>query len=120
MRSWLSALLLMAAACTTPTIPIPPPQVEDVTFALDEPNMTATFEYTGGEPYADGFVYVFNLTQGVGPRVARFDAVGHVMTEAFPGARDDEIDIAFRRDDAISTLCVLLRPPPLSPAELCP
>lgn len=120
MRVSLAFSFAVLAGCTTPTIPIPPPQVEDVTFALDETAMTATFEYTGGERYAEGFVYIFNLTEGVGPPVARFDAAGHVLTAPFAGVRDDQIDVAFRREDELTTLCVLLRPPPLTDADMCP
>ena len=61
-----------------------------------------------------------SLTRAAAPNATMFDGTGHVVTEPFPGVVDDHIDVAFRRDDELATMCILLRPPPLTVADLCP
>jgi hypothetical protein len=115
----LALVVFLAGGCNTPTIPIPPPQEEKITFTIDEPARTAVFAYDGEESYSDAWVYILNLTQGSHDTV-QADPQGNVMSAPFEAVLDDQVDVTFRREDEFSSICVLLRPPPLTDADLCP
>lgn len=92
--------------CVTPSIPIPPPEPERMTFTIDAQAGEAQFSY-GPEPnYADAVVYVFNRDRGEGIiTTARPDgSVG--PTERFPAAAGDQVAITFETADSIAGTCV--------------
>lgn len=104
------AAALVLGACVTPSIPIPPPEPERMTFAVDVTAGAATFTYEPESNYADAVVYVFNRDRGTGIiTTARPDgSVG--PTAPFPAAFGENISITFETDEAIVGSCVQLRP----------
>jgi hypothetical protein len=102
--------LIALIGCVTPSIPIPPPEPERMTFAVDVQSGAATFTYDAEPNFADAVVYVFNRDQGRGIiTTARADgSVG--PTEPFPAVAGDNISVTFETEEAIVGSCVQLRP----------
>jgi hypothetical protein len=105
-----SLLGLIAAVvlggCVTPSIPIPPPEPQRMTFAVDVQAGAARFSYDPEPNYADAVVYVFNRERGQGIiTTARPDgSVG--PTDPFPAAVGDSVAITFETADSIAGTCV--------------
>jgi len=110
MRTVFAIVVTVAAlaGCVTPSIPIPPPDPQQMRFEIDATAGNATFEYPANGNYADAVVYVFNRTAGSGIiTTARADgSVG--PTDPFPATLDDEIAITFENDVQIVSTCVVL------------
>lgn len=106
----LAAVVLGTSSCVTPSIPIPPPEPELMTFAVDVASGAATFAYDPEPSFSDAVVYIFNRDQGRGIiTTARADgSVG--PTEPFPAVTGDNISVTFETDEAIVGSCVQLRP----------
>jgi hypothetical protein len=105
-RSLLGLIAVVIGGCVTPSIPIPPPEPDLMTFAVDVQAGAASFSY-GPEPnYADAVVYVFNRDRGQGIiTTARPDgSVG--PTVPFPAAVGDSVAITFETDESIAGRCV--------------
>lgn len=100
---------LLGAGCVTPSIPIPPPEAELMTFAIDTTAGTASFSYDSEPSYADAIVYVFNRTLGSGIiTTARPDgSVG--PTQPFPAAPTQSIRITFETDEITVGACVVIQ-----------
>ncbi len=94
------------AACVTPSIPIPPPEPERMTFAVDVAGGTVRFSYDAERNYADAIVYVFNRDRGQGIiTTARADgSVG--PTDPFPAAVGEEVAITFETLESLAGTCV--------------
>jgi hypothetical protein len=105
----IAVLLGLVASCVTPSIPIPPPEPERMTFTVDAVGGTATFSYGPEANYADAVVYVFNRDRGEGIiTTARPDgSVG--PTTPFPAAIDEEVAITFETTDSIASTCVRIQ-----------
>jgi len=107
----LACLVLLAglAGCVTPSIPIPPPDPERMTFAVDTTGGTATFSYGPELNYADAIVYIYNRDRGAGIiTTARGDgSVG--PTQPFAAAVGENLSITFETDDAVVSSCVMIR-----------
>ena len=100
---------LLVGGCVTPSIPIPPPEPEQMSFAVDVASDSATFAY-GVEPnYADAVVYVFNRRTGTGIiTTARGDgSVG--PTQPFPARVSDQVTITFETDETVVGTCVTIQ-----------
>ena len=113
------ATALVLGSCFTPSIPIPPPDPDQMLFAaeLSTPGL-ATFRYAATDNYADAVVYIFNETEGRGIiDTARADgSVG--PTEPFPAQLDDRIQVTFEADAQVVSTCVVYREG--TPSSLCP
>lgn len=103
-------LSLGLSGCVTPSIPIPPPEPELMTFAIDLEGGVVTFAYDPEPNFGDAVVYVFNRDRGRGIiTTARPDgSVG--PTEPFPAAVDEQITVTFETPDALVGTCVRIRP----------
>jgi hypothetical protein len=111
MRRWalLAAVVAGLWACAAPSVPIPPPQPESMTFEVDLAGGTATFEYAPVADYAGAVVYVFNRDAGRGV-ITTADGDGRVPpTEPFPAVEGDEIVVSVELESQISSTCVHLR-----------
>jgi hypothetical protein len=122
-RSVLLALVVGLAGClSTPSIPIPPPTPEEMTFTITteptKPN-TATFSYPADPAFAGSVVYVYNRTQGVGViQNARDDgSVG--PTAPFPAEIGNQVSVSFQREDQTVSACVVLRQGAQSSTDYC-
>jgi hypothetical protein len=106
-RSLLALLLTTTVGgCVTPSIPIPPPEPERMTFTIDVQAGAATFAYGPEANYADAVVYVFNRDRGQGIiTTARADgSVG--PTDPFPAGIGDRVAITFETEESIAGTCV--------------
>ena len=101
--------VLVAAACTTPSVPIPPPEPERVYFSLDVDNGTASFSYAAESSFADAVVYIFNRDAGEGI-ITTAEADGSVSpTAPFPALEGDEVVITFETKNQLSSTCVRMQ-----------
>jgi hypothetical protein len=112
-----AALAVGCASCVTPSIPIPPPEAQNMSFTVDPSVGTATFQYAASVNYGGARVYVFNRTQGQGIiDTAREDgSVG--PTAPFPAAIADEVSITFETDEQAVSTCVVVREG--VPSQIC-
>ena len=111
MSRWLSKLCLQGAlavagsagACTTPSVPIPPPEPEKVFFALDLDLGEASFRYDASQAYSNAVVYIFNRDVGEGIITTAEDNGEVLPTEPFPAFVGDDILITFETEAQLST-----------------
>ena len=112
-------LALWATGCVTPSVPIPPPEPERMSFAVDADDDVASFTYRATPTYADAVVYVFNRDEGRGiiTTAAADGSVG--PTQPFPAIAGDRILVTFEVVDQIAATCVTLRDGQSSSAFEC-
>jgi hypothetical protein len=111
MRRWVLVVVACAAvwACNGPSVPIPPPQPEQMSFEVDLTAGTARFSYQPTADYAGAVVYVFNRDAGRGV-ITTADGDGAVApTAPFPAQEGDEIVVSFELESQIASTCVHLR-----------
>ncbi len=123
-RSLLLASLLVGllglGGCLTPSVPIPPPSPDKMSFSVDTAGGTATYAYDADPSFAGAVVYVFNRSQGVGV-ITTADAVdGSVApTAPFRAALGDQVVVTFELDGDLSSTCVEVREGRLSSQFEC-
>lgn len=122
MRRLCSLLVLGAlGGCITPSIPIPPPDPGQMTFAikLEGQSSTATFSYPANINYVDSLVFVFNHDRGIGViQMARSDgSVG--PTPPLAAALGEQIVVSFQRQDQTASTCIRLREGAQSATDYC-
>jgi hypothetical protein len=112
-------LLLALAGCITPSIPIPPPDPEQMTFDVELQTGSARFSYSPAGAYEGSTVYVFNRAEGTGViDTARADgSVGPTLP--FPAALGDSVVVSFEREQQTVSTCVVIRQGRQSTADLC-
>ena len=107
--------------CITPSIPIPPPDPELMTFVVmgDGANTSATFAYPADHNYENSIVYVYNLDRGLGIiEAARPDgSVG--PTRPVSAALREQIVVTFQREDQSMSTCIRLRNGQQSATDYC-
>jgi len=112
---------LAVGGCITPSIPIPPPDPELMTFAVmgDGAGSTATFSYPPDHNYENSIVYVYNLDRGVGIiEASRADgSVG--PTRPVSASLGQQIVVTFQRGDQSMSTCIRLRNGPQSATDYC-
>ena len=111
--------VLLAAGCVTPSIPIPPPEPEKITFSVVTAGDAATFEYAPDPDYTQAVVYVFNRSLGAGViDTARADgSVG--PTQPFEAGDGDEIVVTFDSGGELASTCVRFAEGPSSSSREC-
>jgi hypothetical protein len=109
----------LALGCVTPSIPIPPPEPEKMTFSRIEGGDTASFQYDPDPDYGLAVVYVFNRSRGIGViDTARADgSVG--PTQPFDAGDGDEVVVTFEADGELGSTCVRFAEGPSSPSREC-
>src|SRR5690349_1932935 len=88
------AFVAVVAGCVTPSIPVPPPDPQAMSFALDATASTASFTYAPADHrFAGAVVFVFDRNAGHGViDTARADgSVGPTMP--FPATAGDDIAV---------------------------
>ena len=119
-RSILLGLVALAGACVTPTIPLPPPEPEAVSFELDTMTGQASFSYTIPRPeYGGARVFVEDETQGVGVIVTANPDGTVSPTPRFLAFDGDRVQITFKLGEDSAGICLILHPGPSSPANYC-
>ncbi|MCE9573258.1 MAG: hypothetical protein K8W52_08885 [Deltaproteobacteria bacterium] len=108
----------LVTGCVTPSIPIPPPDPDKMTFLFDVGTGDVTFSYTASANFGGATVYVFDRATGKGViDTARNDgSVG--PTPPFAASAGDQVDITFQLGDQAASLCVLIREG--TPSSFCP
>ena len=120
----LAASIIVVAAfvagCFAPSVPVPPPAPESMSFALDVTAGTATYTASLGGDWANTWVSIYDGTSGEGV-LERSDGTGHVgPTQPWRAADGDHVRIVFERDDGEqSGLCLILRGGPSSSSNRC-
>lgn len=112
-------VLLALAGCITPSIPIPPPDPEQMTFEVELQTGSAQFSYSPSGAYAGAAVYVFNRAKGTGViDTARADgSVGPTLP--FPAALGDSVVVTFESEQQTVSTCVVIRQGRQSAADIC-
>jgi hypothetical protein len=122
-RLSLAALVGLVAGglsgCLTPSVPVPPPLPEKISFEVDADAGQARFSYREEPNFADAVVYVFNRDQGVGV-ITTAEPDGSVApTEPFAAAAGDDIVVTFDLETQLASICVELAAGPSSPSRRC-
>ncbi len=119
MRVLSAGLLVGLAGCFTPSVPIPPPEPEKMTFDVDLQAGLAQFSYQANPSYGDAVVYVFNRDKGVG-LITTAQPDGSVPpTGGFPAEEYDQVVITFELDTQQASTCVELHDGPSSSEYEC-
>ncbi len=124
MKRLLATAIVLAgfvAGCFAPSVPVPPPAPESMSFALDLAAGTATYSANLGGDWGDSWVTVFDDTTGKGA-IDRSDPAGNVGPTAPWRANDgDRVRVVFQRDDGeVSGLCLILRGGASNSGNRCP
>jgi hypothetical protein len=109
------------SGCITPSIPIPPPDPELMTFVVtgDGPNTSATFAYPPDHNYASSIVYVYNLDRGLGIIEASRPDGSVGPTRPVSAALGEQINVTFQREDQTMSTCIRLRNGQQSATDYC-
>jgi YD repeat-containing protein len=115
------ALGLAAGGCITPSIPIPPPDPELMTFVVtgDGASTTATFAYPADHNYENSVVFVYNLDRGLGIIEASRPDGSVGPTRPVSAVLRDQIVVTFQRDDQSMSTCIRLRNGQQSATDYC-
>jgi hypothetical protein len=117
-----SVILLTGAvaACYAPSVPVPPPGPESMTFTLEAETGMARYQANLGTDWANAWVTVYDDTSGKGV-IDRSDATGHVgPTTPWQAHEGDQVRIQFDRDDGPeSGVCLILHNGPSSTSYEC-
>jgi hypothetical protein len=108
----IALLALGLGACVTPSIPIPPPDPTQMTFALTKDAggtvTSASLEYPPTDIYKGGIVYVFNrsLGHGIIELVNPDGSIG--PTEPVAATTGHSLVITIENDEQTVSTCVRL------------
>jgi hypothetical protein len=114
-------LLVGLAGCITPSIPIPPPDPSEMTFALigDPGSRTTTFSYPADDNYKDSVVFVYNRDRGLGV-IENANPDGSVgPTPPLRAELGEQIVVSFERADHTVSTCIKLREGQQSSTDYC-
>lgn len=111
--------LALLAGCFAPSVPVPPPGTEVMSFEINETDMTASYSAALGPDWASSWVIVLVERTGDG-EVARSNATGFVTTAPFSAVVGDTALVRFERDDGEQAgVCVVIRDGQLSDNDQC-
>lgn len=112
---------LLAGGCITPSIPIPPPDPEQMTFEVtgDGENSAATFSYPANINYENSIVYVYNRDRGLGIIEATRPDGSIGPTRPVSAALSEQIVVTFQRHDLSVSTCIRLRNGRQSATDYC-
>jgi hypothetical protein len=111
----------VGTGCITPSIPIPPPDPERMTFAitLDGGNSLARFSYPPDSNYIGSIVFIYDRDRGEGI-IADAHPDGSVgPTGPLAAAIGDQVIVSFQREDQTVSTCVRLRDGTQSSLDSC-
>jgi hypothetical protein len=106
-------------SCTTPSVPIPPPEPGNISFSVDIDAGQASFSYRPAPSFANAIVYVFNRDAGVGVITMAEDDGSVAPTQPFAAMDGDEVLVTFELEDQLASTCVVLREGQSSSANEC-
>ena len=112
-------MLLALAGCITPSIPIPPPDPEQMSFEVQVETGEARFEYSASGTYAGATVYVFNRRSGTGVNDTARDDGSVGPTSPFPAALGDEVVVSFEREQQTVSTCITIQQNQQNTTNIC-
>jgi hypothetical protein len=107
------------AGCITPSIPIPPPDPEQMTFEVQLEIGEARFEYSASGSYEGATVYVFNRDKRTGVIDTARDDGSVGPTLPFPAELGDQVVVTFEREQQTVSTCVVMRQGRQTSADRC-
>ena len=110
LRIALGALALalgLCTACYTPSVPLPPPLVEQMTFTAGATAGTVVLSSTAQPQIGAQRFSVFNVSQGLGV-IFVSNPDGSFTSPAFSGNDGDYIDISYDKDNESADRCTTL------------
>ena len=112
---------LAAGGCITPSIPIPPPDPELMTFVVmgDGATGSATFAYPADHNYENSIVYIYNLDRGLGIIEASRPDGSVGPTQPVSASLGQQIVVTFQREDQSMSTCIRLRNGQQSATDYC-
>ncbi|MGZ3426016.1 MAG: hypothetical protein ACXVDD_15490 [Polyangia bacterium] len=103
----LLALGLAGSACYTPSVPLPPPLVENMQFTAGTTTGTVTLS-SPAEPQIGAVRFsIFNESQAIGV-IFVSNADGSFTSPPFPGNEGDYVRISYEKDDQTADRCTAL------------
>lgn len=97
----------LATACYTPSVPLPPPLVQNMTFTTGQAAGTVVLTSPPEPQIGAARFSIFNVSQGTGVIfIANSD--GSFTSPAFPGSEGDYIQIAYDKGSDTAELCTTL------------
>jgi len=116
-----AVVALAFAGCITPSIPIPPPDPELMTFEVTTTatDSSATFAYPANVNYVGSVVFVYNHDRGVGiiENTRPDGSVG--PTNPVSAALGEQIVVTFQKEDQTISTCIRLREGAQSSTDYC-
>jgi hypothetical protein len=93
---FLATLLALAGglACNTPSVPLPPPELDVISFQPASASDTVFLQSLAASRFANARFYVYNLTRNEGV-ISDAAADGSFTTDPFPGATGDTVEIYY-------------------------
>jgi hypothetical protein len=107
------------AACTVPSVPVPPPTPEGMAFIVDTAAGTAQFSANLGPSWAYAWVIVKDEDSGEGVAERAGDDGRIGPTRPFAAQLGDQIFVSFELEDQSSGICLVLRDGQLSSNDRC-
>jgi len=103
----LALALGLTTACYTPSVPLPPPLIEQMTFAASTTPGTVTLSSPAASQFGSLRFSVFNVSQGVGV-IFISNPDGSFTSPAFPGNDGDYIDLSYELNNDSTDRCTTL------------
>jgi len=97
----------LATACYTPSVPLPPPLVQNMTFTAGQTAGTVVLASPAEPQIGAARFSIFNVSQGTGV-IFLSNSDGSFTSPPFPGNEGDYIQIAYDKDNDSAELCTTL------------
>ena len=93
---FMATLLALAGglACNTPSVPLPPPALDSISFQPGTASDTVFMQGQADSRFANSRFYVLNLTRNQGV-ITDAAPDGSFTTDPFPGATGDTVEIYY-------------------------
>jgi hypothetical protein len=101
------ALGVGGTACYTPSVPLPPPLVENMQFALGTTTGTVTLTSPAEPQIGVARFSIFNESQNMGV-IFVSNSDGSFSSPPFPGNEGDYIRVSYEKDDQTADRCTAL------------
>ncbi|HEY2747337.1 MAG TPA: hypothetical protein VGL86_22095 [Polyangia bacterium] len=103
----LALALGLCTACYTPSVPLPPPLVEQMSFTVSTTPGTVTLSSPPAAQFGSLRFSVFNVSQGMGV-IFISNPDGSFTSPPFPGNDGDYIDISYDTNNESADRCTTL------------
>jgi len=101
------ALAALATACYTPSVPLPPPLVQNMQFTGGDVAGTVILTSPAQPQIGAARFSIFNVSRGTGV-IFLANSDGSFTSPPFPGAEGDYVQISYDKDNESAELCTTL------------